>query len=255
MEPDDLRALAAELGDNHRWFECDVTIQSDLERAVAATMAEMGGIDVVVANAGIATHGTVRVTDIEALTRVIDVNLIGVMRTVHATLPALIERRGYYLLVSSAAAFTALPGMAAYAASKAGVEQFGNVLRLEVSHTGVQVGIAHMTWIDTDMVRDIRHDMKSFDRALKQLPGVFGKLTTVEQCADAFVDAIEHRTRKVFVPAALSRMSALRALLNSAWLERKNLQRAGAMVQVAEAEARRQPRIFGEHSVGMGKVK
>jgi short-subunit dehydrogenase len=255
MEPDQLESLARQLGPAHRWYECDVTSQSDLDRAVRATIDEMGRIDVVVANAGIATHGTVRVTSIDALTRVIDVNLIGVMRTVHATLPSLIESRGYYLLVSSAAAFTALPGMAAYAASKAGVEQFGNVLRLEVSHTGVQVGLAHMTWIDTDMVRDIRHDMKSFDRALRQLPGVFGKVTTVEHCADAFVDAIENRTRRVFVPAALSRMSALRAIINSAWLERKNLQRAGAMVQVAEAEALRQPRTFGEHSVGMGKVK
>ena len=255
MEPEQLQSLAAELGPEHRWYECDVTTQADLEQAVAATLEAMGRIDVVVANAGIATHGTVRVTDIDALTRVIDVNLVGVMRTVHATLSSLISSRGYYLLVSSAAAFTALPGMAAYAASKAGVEQFGNVLRLEGAHTGVHVGLAHMTWIDTDMVRDIRHDMKSFDRVLRQLPGVFGKLTSVEQCADAFVDAIEKRSRKVFVPSALSRMSAIRALINSEWLERRNLERAGAMVQVAEREALRQPRAFGEHSVGKGKVK
>ena len=120
LEPEQLQSLAAELGSQHRWYECDVTIQADLEQAVAATLEAMGCIDVVVANAGIATHGTVRVTDIDALTRVIDVNLVGVMRTVHATLPSLIGSRGYYLLVSSAAAFTALPGMAAYAASKAG---------------------------------------------------------------------------------------------------------------------------------------
>ena len=56
------------------------------------------------------------------------------MRTVAATLPHVVERRGYYLLVSSAAAFTVLPGMAAYCASKAGVEQFGNALRLELAH-------------------------------------------------------------------------------------------------------------------------
>jgi short-subunit dehydrogenase len=63
--------------------------------------------------------------------RTVEVNLVGVIRTVSATLPHITERRGYVLIVSSVAAFTMMPGMAAYAASKAGVEQFANSLRLE----------------------------------------------------------------------------------------------------------------------------
>ena len=96
------------------------------------------------------------------------------VRTVSATLPHVTARRGYLLLVSSAAAFTVLPGMAAYCASKAGVEQFGNALRLEVAHTGVAVGTAHMTWIDTDMVRDVKDDLPTFADTLKRLPGPLG---------------------------------------------------------------------------------
>ncbi len=123
LEPDRLAALAAEL--DAGWHECDVTDQAALAAAAAAAVARTGRIDTVVANAGIANLGTVGVGDVEALVRTVDVNLNGVIRTVAATLPHVRAARGYYLLISSAAAFTALPGMAAYCAAKAGVEHFG----------------------------------------------------------------------------------------------------------------------------------
>jgi NAD(P)-dependent dehydrogenase (short-subunit alcohol dehydrogenase family) len=156
-----------------------VTDQAALDRAVAGTVEALGGIDVVVANAGIASNGTVAVTPVDALARTIEVNLIGVVRTVSATLPHVTERKGYYLLVSSAAALAALPGLSAYAASKAGVEFFGNALRLEVAHKGVDVGVAHPAWIDTDLVRDTKVDLPSFNSMLRTLPGPFGSFTSV----------------------------------------------------------------------------
>lgn len=104
LEPERLEALAGELGPGHLWFEADVTDSAAMERAVRGTVEALGGIDVVVANAGVAANGTVAVTPVDALVRVIDVNLSGVVRTVHAALPAVTERRGYLLLVSSAAA-------------------------------------------------------------------------------------------------------------------------------------------------------
>ena len=60
--------------------------------------------------------------------------------------------------------------MSAYAASKAGVEQFANCLRLEVAHKGVKVGSVHPGWIDTDLVRDQRADLKTFDEAMDKFP-------------------------------------------------------------------------------------
>ena len=92
--------------------------------------------------------------DPEAFKTVVDVNLMGVFYTVRAALPSVIERRGYVLVVSSLAAFAAAPGMASYDASKAGVEHFANALRLELAHRGVDVGSAHMSWIDTPLVRE-----------------------------------------------------------------------------------------------------
>ncbi len=248
-EPERVAKLASDLGPRHSWADCDVTVQSQLDAAVRATIAAHGGIDVVVANAGIASNGTVAVTPADALARTIEVNLIGVVRTVRATLNAITARRGYYLLISSAAALAVMPGIAAYAASKAGVEMFGNVLRLELRHRGVEVGSAHPGWVDTDMVRDIQSDSRSFTEALAALPGPFGTITPVEVCAEALVDAIVRRRRKVFIPKALGPLAAIRQIFMSPLSELVIARHARQMVPAAEREMELGGRIFGKHSV------
>ena len=137
-------------------------------------MERFGGIDMVLANAGIASYGSVLAVDPETFARVIEVNVIGVFNTVRAALPSVIERRGYILIVSSLAAFAPSAGLAAYNASKAGVEHFANALRLEVAHRGVDVGSAHMSWIDTPLVQDAKADLPSFSRMLATLPDAAG---------------------------------------------------------------------------------
>jgi short-subunit dehydrogenase len=249
LEPDRLAALARELGERHVWFECDVTDQAALERAVAGTARALGGIDVVVANAGIASNSTVAVGPVDALVRTIEVNLIGVVRTVSATLPHVTMARGYYLLVSSAAALVPLPGISTYAAAKSGVEQFGNALRLEVAHKGVEVGIAHPSWIDTDMVRDARHDLASFNEMLAMLPWPFNSVTPVKTCAAAFVRAIGRRKRKVYVPGALAPVAALRYLFASPLSEYVMRRKARRLIPRAEDEVLRLNRSFGLNSV------
>jgi hypothetical protein len=249
MEPEGLRALAAELGEGHVWFECDVTDQPALERAVAGTVAALGGIDVVIANAGIASNGTVAVTPIDALVRTIEVNLIGVVRTVSATLPHVTTSQGYYLLVSSMAALAPLPGMSTYAASKSGVEQFGNVLRLELAHKGVRVGTAHPSWISTDMVRDTQRDLQSFNVMLRTLPGPLGSVTSVQDCAAAFVKAIERRRRRVYIPSSLTLLAAVRQFFTSRASEYLVKQQTRRLVPKVEAEMRALGRSFGANSV------
>ena len=100
----------------------DVTELADMEAAVAHAVSRFGAVDVVVANAGIASYGSVAVVDPATFRRVIDVNITGVFNTVRAALPELLRRKGYVLVVSSAAAYAPAPGLAAYNASKAGVE-------------------------------------------------------------------------------------------------------------------------------------
>lgn len=248
LEPERLETLARELGPRHVWFECDVTKQDALERAVAGTVSALGAIDIVVANAGVAALGTVAITPADVLARVVEVNLIGVIRTVSATLPHVVARKGYYLLVSSAAALASTPGLAAYAGSKSGVEHFGNSLRLEVVHKGVQVGIAHPCWIDTDLVRDA-HELQAFRDFVKALPGAFGTVTSLDACANALVAAIEKRKRKVFVPKSLAPFAALRQLVMTPFGEYFMRRDTGRILPRMEDEVTRRGRHFGTHSV------
>lgn len=252
LEPELRAALASELGAGHVWFECDVTEQAALERAVAGTVETLGRIDVVIANAGVACNGTVAVGPVEALVRTIDVNLTGVVRTVSATLPYVTERKGYYLLVSSAAALAPFPGISTYAAAKSGVEQFGNVLRLELAHKGVAVGVAHPSWIDTEKVRDARSDLAGFSEMLGKLPGPFGRVTPLRDCAAAFVRAVERRKRKVYVPRTLAAAAAVRQLFMSSLADYLMGRQTRRALPEVEAQVRALGRPFGAHSCGLG---
>ena len=204
--------MADELGDEHFWTEADVTDPESVRAAVDRTVERFGQLDVVIANAGIAPFGTVRGTDPAAFVRTVDVNLNGVFHTARAALPHLIERRGYVLVVSSLSAFTPVGGMAAYTASKAGAEALASALHSEVMHLGVSVGSAHPSWIDTDLVRDAAADLSSFRQMRKMLPWPMHATTTVDKCAAAFADAVEKRSRRVYVPRAIMLMHWLRNL-------------------------------------------
>jgi NAD(P)-dependent dehydrogenase (short-subunit alcohol dehydrogenase family) len=261
LEPERLERIAGELNGagggrpQHTWAPCDVTDQASLDAAVKHTVAELGGIDVVIANAGIANHGTVAESPADVVARVMEVNLIGVSRTVSATVAEVSKSRGYYLLVSSLAAFTALPGMAAYCGSKAGVENYGNALRFELAHRGVGVGTAHMGWIDTDLVRDVKADSSTFEDTLKRLPPPLGSIATVEECGRGFLEDIAKRKRRVFVPKSVGLLAGLRPITFS-WLgDLPILAQAKTMVPALEEQFRRTGRSFGAHSVGMGEPK
>jgi NAD(P)-dependent dehydrogenase (short-subunit alcohol dehydrogenase family) len=248
LEPDRLAAVAGELGSNHAWFECDVTDQATLELAVAGTVQRFGRIDVVIANAGVATIGTVATTPPQALARVLEVNLIGVVRTVAATLPEITASRGYYSLISSAAAFAAVPGLAVYCASKSGVEHFANALRYEMESKGVGVGTVHPCWIDTDLVRSARTDLPTFDRLLPRLPWPFGTVSSVRFCADAIVHAVARRKRRTYVPKMLAPFAVFRYLLVNPPLDLLVRREAKKSMPALEKEAASLGRSFGAHS-------
>jgi len=252
LEPERLEALAAELGPGHAWFEADVTDQASIDAAVAGTVERLSGIDVVVANAGVANNGTVAINPPDALVRTIDVNLSGVVRTVSAALPHVTERKGYVLVVASLASFTVLPGMAAYCASKAGAEAFANVLRLEVAHKGVKVGSAHPSWIDTDLVRDVEDDLKTFREIRSKLPGPLGSTTSVQECAEAVADGIAKRKRRIYVPRSLAVVQALRSLIVSPISDVGIKLQARKAVPALEAEVAALGRSFGSATVAAG---
>jgi NAD(P)-dependent dehydrogenase (short-subunit alcohol dehydrogenase family) len=186
--------------------------------------------------------------------RVLDVNLLGVFHTVRATLPAVIERRGYYLIVSSAAAFAPGPGLASYCMSKAGIEHFASTLRLEVAHHGVEVGSAHMSWVDTPLVQDAKADSASFREMLSALPGPLGRTTPLERCVAAFVEGLEQRSRRVYVPRWVAALAWLKPLLTSRLGEREPLKQAPRMLPMLDAEMAELGRSTSARNVALSDV-
>jgi NAD(P)-dependent dehydrogenase (short-subunit alcohol dehydrogenase family) len=234
-----LAELASALGDDALAVACDVCDLAAMEAAVARGVERFGGIDVLVANAGIASYGSVQAVDPGTFKRVLDINVLGVFHTVRAALPSLVERDGYVLVVSSLAAFAPAPGLAAYNASKAGVEHFANALRLEMKHQGVGVGCAHMSWIDTPLVQDAKKDLTAFATMLEKLPHPLGKTTSVEACADAFVTAIEKRRRHVYVPGWVGAIARGRTLVTSPIGDRQTLKHVPELLPLMDEEVRR----------------
>jgi NAD(P)-dependent dehydrogenase (short-subunit alcohol dehydrogenase family) len=236
LDREPLDALTAELGANATSITGDVCSLEEMEAAVAHAVATFGGLDVVMANAGIASYGSVLAVDPATFRRVIDVNVNGVFHTVRAALPALIERKGYVLVVSSLAAYAASPGLVAYHASKAGAEHFANALRPEVKHLGVEVGSAHMSWIDTPLVQDAKQDLGAFRQMLDSLPGPLGKTTSVQACADAFVAGIEKRKRRISVPGWVNAIRWLKPALTTKLGERESVRQAAEIVPLMDQE-------------------
>ncbi|MET8758211.1 SDR family oxidoreductase [Lentzea sp. NPDC004782] len=208
LEKAQLEEVARQTGG--KAWEADVTDWDALERVTNEAAEHFGGIDVVIANAGIAATGFVRSMDPKAFERVIEVNLLGVWRTVRTALPHLIRSRGYCLVVSSLAAIVHIPGNAAYSAAKAGCEAFADSLRAEVRHLGVDVGTAYFSWIATDMV-DSADEHPVFGKLRKGMPGLAGKKYPVRDVGKAVVRGVRKRAKAVHVPGWVGALKYFRA--------------------------------------------
>ncbi len=190
LEPDLLKELVVELGENAAWWEADVRSGAAVTKAVDEAAAHFGRIDHVLANAGIASYGTVRQIDDASFARVVDINVNGVYRTLHASIPHLEKTKGYALVVASLASFAPLAGLASYNASKAGAESLALAAKQEVAFLGIDVGVCHPSWIDTDIVRGAEADLPTFRAIRKKLPYPANSTTTLEKCIDGILDRV-----------------------------------------------------------------
>ncbi|AVV46327.1 SDR family oxidoreductase [Streptomyces sp. ID05-04B] len=219
LEPDRLRDLARDLGPTAAWREADVRDAAALRSAIDDAARIMGGIDLVVANAGVVAYGTVRQTDEASFERVLDINLNGVFRTLKYATPHLERSRGHVLVVASALSFMPLAAMASYGASKAAAELLALTYRQEVAHLGITVGVVHPSWIDTDLVRGAEGDLPSFQSLRRRLPYPGNVTTSADRAAAAIVDGLARRRSRVYVPRAVVVANWAKAMLNSplAW--------------------------------------
>ncbi len=130
LEEDASAEAARRIGERTLAIGADVTDAEAMADAVERTVAEFGGLDVPVANAGIAPPvATMRSTDPDVFERTLEIDLLGVWRTVRPALDQVVERRGQVVVVSSVYAWLNGSGAAPYAIAKAGVEQLGRALR------------------------------------------------------------------------------------------------------------------------------
>lgn len=212
-----LARTTAELGLPDRVLSATVDVRDlDAMQAVAdEAVARFGGVDIVLANAGIIGMGSVLNIDPAVFKKVIDVDMLGVFHTVRCVLPSVIERKGYVLIVSSAAAFSGSPGISPYSAAKAGVEQLANCLRIETDSYGVDVGVAYMSWVDTPMTREVTGETSTFQKMFGNAPGPIGRTIPAAECATTFVKAMTRRPNQVFCPPWVGVLRWIRPLLSS----------------------------------------
>jgi NAD(P)-dependent dehydrogenase (short-subunit alcohol dehydrogenase family) len=217
-----LTAAAESLGERALALVADITDRPAVDAAVKATVEAFGGIDVVVANAGIVGGGLVETIDPTRWARTIEVNVIGTFHTVQAALAHVIAARGYVLIVASGFAAAPGPYTSAYAASKAAVESLGRTLRIELHHKGVDVGVGYYTFLDTPLVDAIDRDQAA-TRARAAMPRPVRKTYPLQPAVDASVRAIERRQDRAIYPRFVRAQLALRGLLGprteGAWRE------------------------------------
>lgn len=247
LEPERLQAISDDLGDAAAWWEADVRDSAAMKAAIDAAAEHFGRIDHVLANAGIASYGTVRQIDEAAFERVVDINVNGVFRTLKYATPHLEKTRGYALTVASLASFTPLAGLASYNASKAGAESLALAYKQEVAHLGIDSGICHPSWIDTDIVRNAEADLPTFREIRKKLPYPANGTTSVEKCVDLILKGFAKRKARVYVPKGVKVANWSKALVNSplVWPFLKRL--AGRSVPSMEAEVEALGRFHHSH--------
>jgi short-subunit dehydrogenase len=211
-----LRALAAKCeaaGGKARVFACDVVDAEAVRKAADDLRNEFEKIDILIANAGIGgNNAETRELQPAAVKKVIDINLLGAVNSVHAVLPEMLARgSGQLVAVSSLAGFRGLPKSAAYSASKAGMTAFFESVRLDVQHRGVSVTIIQPGFIKTPLTAGRQNKMPF--------------LMELEDAVQLFLNAIERRKKFAAFPWQLASFVRLGRIF-PAWLYDKIASRA-----------------------------
>src|SRR5829696_2768754 len=216
LDPEAAESAAAQLHDSRAiGLAADVTDRRAVQQAVATAVDRFGGLDVVVANAGIASRAaTFRAMATEGFERVVDVNLMGVVRTVDAALPEIVRRRGHVVVIASVYAFGNGVGATPYAMSKAAVEQFGRALRVELVAHGASASVAYFGFIDTEMVRRAIDADPLAEPMFSTFPRVLQKRLPARAAGEAIVQGIERRAPRIIRPRRWVVLSVLRGILN-----------------------------------------
>jgi NAD(P)-dependent dehydrogenase (short-subunit alcohol dehydrogenase family) len=215
LDEDAAQEAAARIGSERTLgLGADVTDREAIGAAVGAAVGHFGGLDIAVANAGVAPPvTTMRVIDPDVFERTVEIDLFGVWRTVRAALPHVVERRGHIVVVSSVYAFVNGMLNASYAISKAGVEQMGRALRTELRPHGASASVAYFGFIDTKMVQEAYED-PLVSEGDDRLPAFFRRRLPPSAAGEAIADGIARRAPRIIAPRWWAIWSTLRGVIN-----------------------------------------
>ena len=196
---DRLAALAREIeGTGRRALvvTADVTVDGDLDRAVASTEAAFGRLDVVIANAGFGVVGPVESLTLDDYRRQFETNVFGVLRTVLATLTPLKASRGRLVILGSVAGHIATPGSSPYSMSKFAVRALAEALGHELAPTGVSVTLISPGFVESE-IRRVDNTGVFRTEAREAVPAWL--IVPAARAARQIVRAIARRRREVVI--------------------------------------------------------
>jgi len=176
-----------ELGGKPIVYEVDVSNQQATKNAIDDFISKSGGIDIVIANAGISGKVDLDNGDSTEINRMLSTNILGVANTVIPTLPTMIKQQsGNVAVVSSIAGFRGLPGRSSYSASKVAVRFMANSWRSSFLKDGISFTTICPGFIDTDMTNKHKYHMPF--------------LMNVDVFAKKMVNAIEKKKKTYISP-------------------------------------------------------
>jgi len=200
---DDLEKVRAAIGGTAAVAPADIAVRAEIDDAVKRVEAELGPIDILVANAGIGAYGAFADIDVDEVERLVQVNLLGTVYPIKAVLPGMLERgRGHIVVVSSVAGRFGSPLEAAYASTKFAQIGLAEALSVEVAGKGVGVSIVNPGVVDTEFFATRGH---LYDRS-------FPKPISADRVAAGVINAVEKNKAEVFVPGPFKYAVAIRHL-------------------------------------------
>ncbi len=207
---DRLEALAAELADSTDVvvLPCDVSDDDACKAAVDRLAAELGAIDLVINNAGVAMNTLFADTDVDVFRRLMDVNYFGSLYIARHALPHLERSAGGVVFVSSVVGRRGFPTRSGYSASKFAVQALFESLRVEWAPRGVYVGLVAPGYTDTE----IRRSALGAEEAPAK---TVGQVMSSEAAARAIIRAAALRKREVTLTGTGRAMVWLNKLLPS----------------------------------------
>ncbi|MCE2678842.1 MAG: SDR family oxidoreductase [Burkholderiales bacterium] len=178
---------------------CDVSVQAQCTSLIDTAVASMGGLDVLVNNAGVSMHGWFEdITDLDTFERLFRINTMSAVWLTHRALSALRQSKGLVVGVSSLAGKTGVPARTTYCTSKFAMSGFFEALRIELMGSGVDVTMIFPGVVATE----IRRNGLNANGERAGVSGLAEKgAMSLAQCTSEMIHAMEHRKREHIMTA------------------------------------------------------